>query len=67
MNAASAIFEALVQAGADPNQPDNRGRTPVHWAARWHEDQTVLTNLIEAGGEPERKDYKGCTALDYMS
>ncbi|WP_337173297.1 ankyrin repeat domain-containing protein [Paludisphaera sp.] len=51
-----AMLRLLLGRGADPNQPDERGRTPMTWAAmhvnrsgRDSEDET-LRLLIEAGG-----------------
>ena len=36
--------------GADPNEPDASGRTPLHWAGQ-RDDPVIATALVEAGAD----------------
>ena len=36
--------------GADPNEPDTSGRTPLHWAGQ-RDDPVIATALVEAGAD----------------
>jgi hypothetical protein len=52
----------LIAAGADVNRKDNRGSTPLHFAAQ--EQQVEIAGmLIEAGAEVNAKDKSGNTPL----
>ena len=51
--------------GSDPNIRNYKsGFTPLHWAARYGEKETVDV-LLEKGGIEYIPDSYGCTALDY--
>ena len=56
------IVHLLLQAGADPNAPDDAGRTPLHEGAR-NSNPMVLSHLLDAGAEPNARDNEGNTAL----
>ncbi len=43
--------KALLTAGANPNQPDRQGMTPMHSAAL-HGSEAVMDALISLGGDP---------------
>jgi ankyrin repeat protein len=57
---------ALLRPGASTSQVDERGRTPLHWAAirGWVE---VVVGLLEIGAEPDFGDNIQRTALSYAS
>ena len=44
--------EALIEAGADINTPNNLGETPLHWAARFGHE-AVVEALREAKAKAE--------------
>lgn len=43
--------KTLLDHGANPNLTDNKGRTPLHVAAR-SGDQAIMTALLDSGGDP---------------
>ena len=56
------LVQALIQHGADPNQPNARGGTPLLCACEaGHE--TAVTALLAAGADPVHVDGDGDTAL----
>jgi len=65
-NAAEAI-DMLLAAGADPNIPNDSGRTPLMTAVYGHSSfcSTInsINRLVEAGTDLEIKDSVGSTAL----
>ena len=65
------VYNALMEAGADPNAKDEEGRTALHQALRQQEDTfavpntfVILLSLIEAGADLYIKDNDGKTAYD---
>ena len=55
-------IEALLAAGADPNVPDNEGRTPLHWAST-NENPAVIEMLLAAGADSKVRDSSNATPL----
>ena len=49
--------------GADPNEHDRRGATPLHTAAAFSEVPAVLEALLEAGADPNAEGIYGWTPL----
>ena len=43
-------LKACLAFGADPNEPDASGRTPLHWAGQ-REDPGIAAALVEAGAD----------------
>lgn len=56
------VARLLLEAGADPDQPDGQGSTPVHHAAQ-RQDPAMLQVLLEAGGDPDRRADDGDSPL----
>jgi hypothetical protein len=52
------LVEALIQAGADVNAPNDAGDTPLHWAVRL-EDLASVVLLLDAGANPESTNKSG--------
>ena len=63
----------LVIAGFSPNEPDNMGRTALHWAS-WQAaanqinvTDTIVSLLIRLGADVHRTDMLGRTPLHYAA
>lgn len=57
------VVEVLVRAGADLEQADGSGLTPLHAAARW--SPAAFPLLLSLGADPTARDENGKTPLDY--
>ena len=53
------ILRILIQAGADPNEPDRSGRRPLHYV----EDERNARVLLEGGADPKVVDADAGTPL----
>lgn len=62
VNGAVQSVELLLEAGADPNFQDIRGRSALHWAARLNRLE-VITLLLEKGAKPDLVDVDQMTPL----
>ena len=58
-----SVVQVLMGAGADPEQADRNGRTPLHAAAL--SNPAVFPLLIRLGADPSARDADGRTPLDY--
>ncbi|MCL1874987.1 MAG: ankyrin repeat domain-containing protein [Synergistaceae bacterium] len=59
------VISALVMAGADVNEKNNNGLTPLMLAARINPNLEVITTLLNHGTAPKVKDDSGKMAIDY--
>lgn len=58
------MARALVEAGADADARDVRGRSPLHMAAG-HGNAEMAEALLAAGADPRARDAEGATPLFY--
>ena len=56
----------LIEAGADPDELDDSGLTPLYWAA-YHDHPETIYILVEAGADPKIRDENGRTPLHWVS
>ncbi len=59
------IVAVLVAANADVNQADDKGMTPLMWAARYGAPATVKV-LLDAGADVTATNKRGQTSLDLV-
>ena len=60
------IVRLLLRAGADPDAPDDYGRTPLHRGAE-NSNPMVVTHLLDAGADLGARDNEGYTALHWAA
>ena len=60
------IVRLLLQAGADPNAPDDNGLTPLH-AGAWNSNPMVVSHLLDAGSDLNARENDGYTVLHYAA
>jgi serine/threonine protein kinase/ankyrin repeat protein len=63
-NVVELIGELLLNAGCDVNAADNKGRTPLMYAAS-SERSEVVNLLLKRGANVRAKDHNGESALDW--
>ena len=61
------VVETL-DAGADPNEKDEWGFTPLHFAAAFNDDPDIISALVEAGANMSTRDKEwGATPLHWAA
>lgn len=60
------ILEYLLNKGADPNAPDSRSWTPLHWAAN-NNSAKAVESLIKHKAEKQKKTDDGRLPMDLTS
>ena len=64
----SAVVADLLRAGADPNAEageEEVARTPLHLAAAWNDDPSVVLALLDGGAAAAKRDRNGVRAVDF--
>ncbi len=56
------LLRVVLDHGLDANATDERGRTPLHWAARIGSTQSVML-LLEHGASVSARDHRGRTPM----
>ena len=54
----------LLEAGANINERNERGNTPLHWAAMNNPNPAIIIALLEAGANPNTPNKSGETPWD---
>ena len=62
---AGEFIDLLLEAGADPNEKDGTGRTPLHYATRSGHCDTIIKLLLRKGANLDIKDKKGKTPIEF--
>jgi len=60
-------LDILLQAGADINQTDNKGKTALHSAASYFNGMKITEKLLHAGALVNTRDHNQNTPLHYAS
>ena len=60
------IVRLLLQAGADPNAPNDSGLTPLH-AGAWNSNPMVVSHLLDSRADLNARENDGYTALHYAA
>ena len=64
----SEVVSELLGTGADPNAGagwEEEAGTPLHLAARWNDDSSVVLALLSGGADAAAKDENGRRPVDY--
>ena len=57
--------QAAIKSGAQVNDSDTLGQTPLMHGAECNENSDVITTLLNAGADAKAKSIEGKTAFDY--
>ena len=64
----SEVVSDLLVAGADPNAgagEEEEAGTPLHLAARWNDDSSIVLALLNGGADAAARDENGRRPVDY--
>ena len=57
--------QVAIKSGAQVNDSDTLGQTPLMHGAECNENSDVITTLLNAGADAKAKSIEGRTAFDY--
>ncbi|HQJ23369.1 MAG TPA: ankyrin repeat domain-containing protein, partial [Rectinema sp.] len=57
--------QAAIKSGAQVNDSDTLGQTPLMHGAECNDNSDVITTLLNAGADAKAKSIEGKTAFDY--
>ncbi len=63
---APGMITMLVEAGADIDAQNSRGRTPLHLAYRYDAPKWVIEELLASGADPDARDALGLAPHDLL-
>lgn len=61
------VVQLLLKAGADPNVPDPRGKTPLHAALQGDVELETVQSLVKAGAKLDTVDEQGLTPVRFAA
>ena len=62
------MVQKMLSLGANPNEQDEWGFTPLHFAAAFNDDPDVISALVDAGAQMDARDKEwGATPLHWAA
>ena len=60
------VIEAIINAGGRVNAGADIGRTPLHEAAKWNKNSSIIFTLINNGADILASDHKGSNIFEII-